>query len=130
MRPEFKSSFANCWLRVATSTVSYFARFFLCKRIIFVFGDVGLTDILFLTETPDELEALFAIANGESVSQLFGLVQNALVLAGLSGRRTESTYIQCFDLSTIVADRLQDLLDLSQKACLGVSEVEQEFWCG
>jgi hypothetical protein len=73
--PEFKTCFANCWLRITTSTMSDFASLVLSKGIVFIFGRIGLTDILLLTQTPDEFEALLAVANGKSVSQLFGLVK-------------------------------------------------------
>ena len=100
--------------------------FFLPKRIMFVVGRVGLTNVLFLAQTPDEFEALLAITDGESISQLFGLVDSVSISQDMLARTMSSTYVNCFDLSTIVANRLQYLLDLSKKTYSLVSEVQQE----
>jgi hypothetical protein len=126
LRPKLQTGFPNGWLRVATPTMSGFARFFLRNRVVLVFRSIGLTDILLLAETPDELEALFAVTNGESVSQLFGLTRSSLILHNVHLHVLSNTYINCFDFPTIVTDGLQDLLDLSKKACVGVSELEHE----
>jgi hypothetical protein len=42
------------------------------------------------------------------------------------GYAKSKTYVNCFDLSTIMANRFQDLLDLSKESCLGVSETDEQ----
>ena len=119
--PKFKTSLANLWLRIATSTMACLATFFLCNRIVSVFGSVSLTNVLLLAETPDEFEALLAVANSVGISQLLRLTARVLVLCDQILYWCFQTYVDCFNLSTIMADCLQELLDLSEETCMRVN---------
>ncbi len=97
------------------------ATFFLCNRIVSVFGSVSLTNVLLLAETPDEFEALLAVANSVGISQLLRLTARVLVLCDQILYWCFQTYVDCFNLSTIMADCLQELLDLSEETCMRVN---------
>lgn len=66
--PKLKTALTNGGLCITAATVFDLASLFLCKRIVFFIASVSLTNVLLLTETPYELEALLAVANGKSKS--------------------------------------------------------------
>jgi hypothetical protein len=48
--------------------MSDFATLFLEDRIVVVFGRISLTDVLLLTQTPDEFKSLLSVANRKGIS--------------------------------------------------------------